>query len=223
MPAHFSPRKPGRPKGALAEPTHTLTARVRELIDLAHAGNLTNASRLTGLSYPTLRDLYVGANTTPGLGTLESLRAPYGLELPWLMGEGEGERIPVLGRYGLLPPAPADSQKSRALREVLIPFEAWVMYCTFVDLEQELIKLGPGPQRPIVAEATGDAFIFRLTSFLMQPLLSAEKLGVAGVIIPSDGTPVDRSSVQHRRWIDRLDHLGLMWRSLLPWVDGDSP
>lgn len=221
MTAHPPPRKPGRPKGTLPEPAHALTARIRKLIDVAHAGNLTNASRLTGLSYPTLRDLYLGANTTPGLGTLESLRAPYGLELPWFLGEGDGDRIPLLGRKGLLPPAPSEAQRSRTLREVLIPFEAWLMYCTFVDVERELIKLGPGRQRPIVAEASGDAFVFRLTSFLMQPLLSAEKLGVAGVIIPSAGTPVDRSSVQHRRWIDRLDGLGRMWRSLLPWVGGD--
>ncbi len=221
MAAQSLTRKPGRPKGTLGEAAHTLTARVRKLIDVAHAGNLTNASRLTGLSYPTLRDLYVGANTTPGLGTLESLRAPYGLELAWFLGEGDEKRIPLLGRQGLLPPAPSEAQRSRALREVLIPFEAWVMYCTFVDVERELVKLGPGRERPIVAEATGDAFVFRLTSFLMQPLLSAEKLGVAGVVMEAAGSAGDRSPVEHQRWIDRLECLGRMWRSLLPWVGSD--
>jgi hypothetical protein len=141
------------------------------------------------------------------------------LELQWFFGVGGGGQIPVLGRVGLVPPAPAGSQKSRALREVLIPFQAWAMYCTFVDVERELNQMEPGRQRPIVAEATGDAFIFRLTTYLMQPLLATEKLGIAGLIITSEGAAqASQSLEQHRQWIDRLNGLGLMWRSTLPWA-----
>jgi len=92
------------------------------------------------------------------------------------------------------------------------------MYCTFVDAEGALSRMEPGRQRPIVAEATGDAFLFRLSTFLMQPLLSAEKLGFTDIIIASGSSaPETESATMDNLWIERLDRLGLMWRSLLRW------
>ncbi len=208
---------PGRPKRPLVDSACPLTERVRHLIDAAHGGNLSHASALTRMSYPTLRDLYAGENTTPAVRTIEKLSAPYGLEPGWLLGAGEVDAVPVVGRVGLVPPDPRAGQKSRALREVLIPFRAWSMFRLVGALERQLEQMGPRRDRPIVAEATGDAFLFRLTTFLLQPLLVVEKLALSQVIVVAQGSTAYRPlSDEDLVWISCLRQLGDMWSSVLP-------
>lgn len=211
-------QRPGRPRQPLPEPTHQLTKRVRLLIDRAHDGNLSDSSRLTGISYPVLRDLYVGRATGPSLRTLDALKSPYGVDLRWLTEEGAPDAIATLGWVGVVPPAPGgDSAASRELREVLVPFRAWPMYELLAITERRLREQAPGPGRPIVGEATGDAFAFRLTTFLLQPLLAAEKLGSSRSILTAarykdEATPAD----ERQRWLAALRHLGGLWSAILP-------
>lgn len=206
---------PGRPRRPLAPPAKPVTRRIRRLVDLVHRGNLAEAARTTGVPYPTLRDLYVGRTVNPGLETLEALCAPYGIEVTWLTSEQGPDDVPISGVRVLLPPHPKTAAESRAFREVLIPHAARPMTDIFAGLDRWLSGQRPTAERPIVGEATGDALRFRLTTFLLQPLLAAEKLGEPEVIPsvpPGVVLPPDIQSA----WIARLRALGEMWQAALP-------
>jgi len=170
------------------------------------------------MSYPTVRDLYVGSSVAPNIMTLEAMSTPYGLELGWFTEQGEPGRIPRTGSVGLVPPGGAEQRDRRSLRQVLIPFAAWPMYQVFSILEQRLGALVPAPDRPIVGEARGDAFTFRLTTYLFQPLLGAEKLGEQELVITESGSAAaaGEGHMPDREWITRLRVLGEMWLSALP-------
>lgn len=211
-------RRVGRPKATLLASVPAVTRRIRRLIDLVHDGNLAAASRLTGIPYPTLRDLYAGRAANPELATLEQLRAPYGVSLNWFLDQTTDDEVPLAGRMVLLPPHPR-AAGTRALRQVLIPYAARALFDVFAGLERWLTRQPAGPDRPIVGEAAGDAFAFRLTTFLLQPLLAGEKLGeevipAAAPSAPAAGGPGTPDAV----WVRRLDALGEMWRTLLPRV-----
>ena len=207
----------GRPRQPLPKAVHPLTCRVRHLLDKAHWGNVADASRLTGISYPTLSALYTGTSVRPTLRTLEAISAPYGLEVAWLVAEGEPDEIPTLGKVGFIPPKPASKDAKRSLRQVLIPFAAWAMYEVYSQLEKRLNELAPGADRPIVAEAQSAAFTFRLTTFLFQPLLTAEKLGAAELVTVATGTgEAGSTSLLDEAWITKLRRLGEMWTAVLP-------
>lgn len=208
-------RQAGRPRRPLGEPVHPLTARVRQLIDLAHEGRVRDASRLAGIPYPTLNDLYIGRTVSPNLATLELLRVPYGIELAWLLSSDEPEQAPTIGRLVFLPPDPTADAKRRALREVVIPFRAWSMCEVFSVLEARLVAMPATADRPIVAEAGGDTLVFRLATFLFQPLLAAEKAGEPDVI-PSAVTGNDANAERVTRWVVTLQALGDLWRKALP-------
>ena len=209
------PRSAGRPRRALPDPVNTLTGRVRRLIDIAHDGKVRNASQLTGIPYPTLNDLYIGRTVNPNLATLDRLRAPYGIDLTWLLSEDEPTEAPLTGIVAFLPPDPRAEVKRRSLREVQIPYSAWSMYEVLSSLEARLRTETADANRPIVGEATGDALLFRLSTFLFQPLLAAEKSGEQGVFV---GSGEQSETVEHerRRWITKLVALGDMWRATLP-------
>ncbi len=154
----------------------------------------------------------------PSLRTLDALKSPYGVDLGWLTEGGASDAIAILGRVGPVPPGPGgESTGSRALREVLIPFLAWPMYELFAATERRLNEQAPRPDRPIVGEATGDAFSFRLTTFLLQPLLAAEKLGSSAAILTL-GSYTDEATpaAEREQWIAGLRHLGGFWSAVLP-------
>jgi hypothetical protein len=198
----------GRPKQALAADVPAVTRRVRKLVDQVHAGNLADAQRATGLPYPTLRDLYAGRTANPELATLDRLRAPYGVSLNWFTEPGSDTEVPLAGRLVLLPPHPrvpaGASGAGRTLRQVLLPYAARTLAGVFDRLQAWLERQAPAPERPVVGEATGDTFTFRLTTFLLQPLLAAEKLGEEVIPESVDGA-----------WVERLEALGAMWRAAL--------
>ena len=202
-------RPVGRPKTAISSQVPSVTKRIRRLIDQVHGGNLAAAGRATGIPYPTIRDLYAGRTVNPGLATLDQLRAPYGVSLNWFTDREAENEVPLQGRTVLLPPHPRSQQAgTRTLRPVLIPYSARTLLALFAALEEWLRRKPAEAERPIVGEAAGEAFTFRLTTFVLQPLLGAEKLGQE--VIPS-GEP-------DAAWIGRLEALGAMWRSLLPEV-----
>lgn len=206
---------PGRPRRPLAPPAKPVTRRIRRLVDLVHRGNLAEAARATGVPYPTLRDLYVGRTVNPGLETLEALCAPYGIEVTWLTSEQGPDEVPITGIPVLLPPHPKQAAASRTFREVLIPHAARPMTDIFTWLNRWLESQPAAAERPIVGEATGDALRFRLTTFLLQPLLAAEKLGEPDVIPPVPAGGAVPPEVQSA-WIGRLRALGEMWQAALP-------
>jgi hypothetical protein len=213
----------GRPRQPLQDAAHPLTRRVRHLIDTAHRGNVAAASRLTGVSYPTLSDLYVGSSVRPTLRTLEAIAAPYGLEVGWLVAEREPGNIPRLGKMGLVPPNAAKKDAERSLREILIPYAAWPMYEVYSDLEQRLSRMAPGAERPIVGEAQEARFTFRLTTFLLQPLLSAEKLGAGELVaVGTETAGAEPREPLDDTWTTKLRRLGEMWLTVLPGLFGQG-
>lgn len=160
----------------------------------------------------------MGKVTGPSLRTLDALKSPYGVDLGWLTEGGASDAIAILGRVGPVPPGPGgDSTGSRTLRQVLIPFVAWPMYELFAIAERRLSEQAPGPERPIVGEATGDAFSFRLTTFLLQPLLAAEKIGCrAAILTLASYTDEATPAPERDQWIAGLRHLGRLWSAVLP-------
>lgn len=206
----------GRPKTELPAAKLPLTRRVRRLIDEVHAGNLREAQRATGIPYPTLRALYVGSTHNPSLRTLEALAAPYGLPLGWFKDPERSDAPPARGLVGLLPPHPSVPQRRHRLRRVPLPFAAWPLPHVYRRLARWLEGQPPSAGRPIVHEATGDSFTFRLTSFLLQPLLTAERLGEPDVIpfVP-EGEPVVPDGEVGAHWIVQLRALGTMWEVVL--------
>lgn len=208
----------GRPRGKLPKARAIVTRRVRSLIDHVHDGNLKEASRATGLPYPTIRDLYVGRTTNPSLQTLERLRAPYHIHLQWFTEEGWKE-VPSGGFVGYLPHHPLMARAGLMPREVSIPYTAWPMYEVFATLSDWLDQQPPSPERLIVGDATERQFTERLTSFLLQPLLALEKtLEDIDLIVPlmplvPQNIPSDEDD---ERWIRTMKALGLFWKAAIP-------
>lgn len=213
-------KRVGRPKNELARAEHLVTRRVRALMHLVHEGNLGEASRIAGIPYPTMRDLYTGRTVNPSLRTLEALADCYRIPLEWFTEEEEPEEVPAEGLVGFLPPHPSEARGRPHLREVLIPFAAWPMYRAFTLLEARLAGASPSPDRPIVGEATGDAFRFRLTTFLFQPLLAAERAGEARAVLP--GPAAEASPEVMEGWVEKLTVLGRTWSAVLPGLMGSA-
>ena len=170
---------------------------------------------MTGVPYPTLNDLYIGRTVNPNLATLDTLRMPYDIDLTWLLSGKTPEELPRTGRLVFLPPHPTADVKRRALREVVLPFVAWSMFDVFSKLEARLIAVPAAAARPIVAEATGDALVFRLATFLFQPILAAEKAGESDVV-PSIAAGSEADPTTMKRWVATLRTLGDMWQATLP-------
>ncbi len=220
----FTPRLRGRPRGVLPPPSHLVTGRIRYLVDVAHSGNVADACRLTMVSYPTLSSLYLGSSVGPNLRTLRAIGTPYGLDAGWFVDEDGSGIIPVLGKVGLVPPDPKDRKAKRSLREVLIPFAAWPMFELFRHVETRLADLAPTPERPIVGDARADAFTFRLTTFLLQPLLNAERLGLVRIPAAVDNAGGERvASPVDAQWVAGLRAVGEMWEVVLqPWLSSGA-
>jgi transcriptional regulator with XRE-family HTH domain len=207
--------KVGRPKHPLRRAESVLTGRVRALLQLAHGGNLAEASRVTGVPYPTLRELYVGRTVNPGVRTLQALAEAYGLSLDWFRQPEEPEDLPLLGRVGFVPPAGGAGSGRGQLREVMIPFAAWPMYEFFSRLEEQLAREPATEDRAIVGAASGEALLFRLTTFLLQPLLAAERAGAADAIVSAKEYEERVGGERAAAWVDRLTALGRMWAVVL--------
>jgi hypothetical protein len=187
------------------------------LLDKVHGGNLADAHRITGLPYPTLRDLYAGRSANPELATLDQLRAPYGVSLNWFTDRAADDEVPLTGRVVLLPPHPRSAAGTRALRPVFLPYAARTLFAVYASLQTWLERQAPAPERPVVGEATGDTLTFRLTTFLLQPLLAAEKLGEE--VIPAAAVAGQPAGVD-AAWVERLEAVGALWRAALPHILG---
>lgn len=205
--------RPGRPKLPLPPPARPLTARVRLLIDSAHAGNIREGSRFAGIPYATLRDLYRGSVTDPGLDTLQRLASPYGLNPAWFLETGRSDLPGPVAHRGLLPPDPDLSALHREGRVVEIPLAARSLYQVYSKLWSHLTALPPTRDRPILGGARDPAECRRrLTTFLLEPLLSARALGESVLRT----TPPLRGEPGPGEWVKVLEALGVMWERVLP-------
>lgn len=213
------PKRVGRPRTNRPRASAVVTRRVRRLVDLAHEGNLSEASRVTGLPYPTIRDLYTGRTTNPSAETIEALRQPYHIYPKWFTDAQAPDAVPASGRVGLLAPDPRVPRFRRApvrYREVLIPFAAWSMYEVYVTLEDWLDSLSPSAERPIVGKATEEEFTKRLTTFLLRPLLDAER-ELGGLESEKGLVPITPNhSERPEEWARLLRSVGDMWQRAIP-------
>lgn len=216
MRAPSSRQAPGRPRGPLPEARHLLTRRIRRLIDEAHLGNLREAASHTGLPYATLRDLYFGHTTSPGLRTVLVISEAYATPLEWFTRE-DATAAPRLTLEGQLPPDP-DFGRGREGRRIRIPLSAWPLARCFLALERELGRLPPRIERPILGTAVGSVEIRqRLTAYLLEPLLAAQREGlvqILGAEPPFRGTR-NPTPEEERAWVDLLRALGKFWERTL--------
>lgn len=216
----------GRPK-KLRKPKTLLTRRVRRLIDLAHDGNIQEASEATGLPYATLRDLYSGRTTNPRVNTLKRLAHSYGFSEPWFLQEDQGEVVPFGVRTCYLPAeawwaGPEDDkvlEQRGFVRKVEIPYVAWPLAEQYTVLRDYLLSYLPSTNRPIVADESNDSvvdFDLRLSKFLLGPLVSAagdaHERGAAQVI--PLGPPSSPEAQQ--RQLKPLRALGRFWELAIP-------
>jgi len=210
----------GRPKSKPLTQKHLTNSRVRSLIDAAHQGNVLDASRVTGLPYATVRDLYRGRTTNPSLKTLRILAKVYGVPLAWLTDDQSPAAVPTIVGY-LAAPAdsagPAPVAEFARVRRVRISLAAWSLYRIFRVLLEYLRSLPATPNRPVVGDAREDReLVRRLTEFLLQPLLIAEQAGQTDVIYLSLGAGGEAASEHEALWITRLQQVGNLWEVLLP-------
>ena len=207
---------PGRPKGPLPEARGLLTRRIRRLIDEAHLGNLREAAAHTGLPYATLRDLYFGRTTSPGLRTLLGIAEAYGTPLEWFIHD-DADAAPRLLIEGQLPPDP-EYGRGREGRRVDIPLAAWPLARCFLALEQELASMPPRNDRPVIGSAVDpDEVRRRLTAFLLGPILEAQREGmvrILGADPPYRGTR-NSTEAEEQDWVELLRALGRFWELVL--------
>ncbi|HKP29862.1 MAG TPA: helix-turn-helix transcriptional regulator [Gemmatimonadales bacterium] len=207
---------PGRPKGPLPEARHLLTRRIRRLIDEAHLGNLREAAAHTRLPYATLRDLYLGRTTSPGLRTLVNIAEAYGTSLEWFTSD-DTSASPRLLIEGQLPPDP-EYGRGREGRRIRIPLAAWSLARCFLELERRLTKLPPRNDRPIIGSAVDPDEIRRsLTAYLLGPILEAQREGmvqILGAEPPFRGTR-NPGAEDERQWVELLRALGKFWELIV--------
>ncbi|HEY2805333.1 MAG TPA: hypothetical protein VGI92_05690 [Gemmatimonadales bacterium] len=210
----------GRSKaGALSK--SLVTRRIRRLIDLAHAGNIREASEACGLPYTTLRDLYRGTTTSPRIDTLARIAWRYGFQQGWFIDENQGDAIPLGGWHCLLPPGSNWPKERRYSRDTILPYGAWPLNRVYVLLRDYLDSLKPSPSRPIVGDTSDEReFNLRLAGFLFAPLISASvDSGERDAMLASpqyhaDMQPYSREETE--RWLRRLRPLGQLWEGAIP-------
>lgn len=204
----------GRPRSKPEAAKALVTRRVRRLVDLAHDGNVHEASKASGLAYATIRDLYSGRSTNPSLRTLEKLANAYGIFTGWFSDEKQQEEVPAAGYRGFV--SAMDGSSSRAKRrEILIPFSAWPFPSIYVRLGEYLESLPVSDQRPIIGNTTDPVEVSRIIAdHLLASLLDAEK--VTGVeLIPSEERLDRVSADRFELWTTQLRRLGIHWEALL--------
>jgi hypothetical protein len=214
-------RSVGRPKKNLMPAKAVVTRRIRRLVDLAHDGNVREASARSGVAYATLRDLYLGETTNPSVGTLDALGTAYGFTAAWFVDEGQGDEVPVGGWVGYLPPLPEWTRREewpgqfRYAREVVIPFTASSLLRVAELLDRYLSSLPVSPARPIIGDATEDKEqTLRLTTFLFQPLMAASEAGEPNALATISHPLPTRADEE--AWVMRLKDLGRFWETMLP-------
>ena len=206
----------GRPRTSkLKAPKHRVTRQVRRLIDVAHDGNVHEASKASGVPYATIRDLYTGKSTNPNLKTLATLARAYGVFEGWFTDDKQQEEVPLGGWISYVSGFGGDGPKER-LREITIPFSAWPLPAVYERLCMLLEAMPPGSDRPIIGEITNDKEISRLvTDYLLSPILNAEKItGNDMMLHGRRELLVVHDKKDEEKWILRMRRLGVFWEEM---------
>jgi transcriptional regulator with XRE-family HTH domain len=207
-----SPRA-GRPRTSKLKPAkHRLTRQVRRLIDVAHDGNVHEASKASGIPYATIRDLYTGKSTNPNLKTLETLARAYGVFAGWFTDDNQQAEVPLGGWVSYVSGFGEDAR----VREITIPFSAWPLPAVYERLCALLEAMPPGRNRPIIGEATNDKEISRLVcDYLLSPILNAEKITGNDMILHDVEERLGQySNADEEKWILRMRRLGILWEEM---------
>lgn len=205
----------GRPKAKLKTARHHITRRVRRLIDLAHEGNVHEASRATGIPYATVRDLYVGRSANPGHKTLKALVETYGVYDGWFTDSAQPEEVPVSGWVTYVSGFGSDASRDRR-RDVVIPFAAWPLGNLYEELGDALEVMPVSVNRPIVSDAVEEKeFNRRLGDFFLAPLLLAETVSGKRMVL-DHAAPEWDDRTEQEKWIRRMRVLGRYWADVLP-------
>jgi hypothetical protein len=204
----------GRPRAKSTATTNLLTRRVRRLVDVAHDGNVHEASKVSGLAYATLRDLYTGRSTNPSLRTIGKLSDTYGVFPGWFTDERQQEEVPTGGWATFVSSMEGETSPAK-LREVVIPFSSWPLPIVYERLCTMLEEMPIRADRPIIGAVTDEKEISRLvTEHLLSPFLDAEKISGRELIF--QGAFSDRTLTKAREiWIMRLRRVGLLWQDIL--------
>ncbi len=213
MPA---PRRPGRPKAPLPAVHDLLTRQVRRLVDQAHLGNLREAAAHVALPYGTVRDLYLGPSRRPSAETLHALAEAYGLSLDWFLNEASSE-APVLAIVATLPPDP-EFRRGRLGRQFSIPLAAWPLARLVLRLERAFGQRPPLALRTLIGPVREpEAIRQQIVTFLIGPLVEAQRLGLAAVLGAEPPYPGTHRVTEEQRaaWITTLRQLGEFWESAL--------
>lgn len=205
----------GRPRAKLSKPSSEITVRVRRLLDLAHDGNVREASIASEIPYATLRDLYTGKGTNPSLRTLQALANAYGIYPGWFTDPSQPEDVPIGGYVVHVPAFPGDPLSNRR-REIVIPYAAFPLPKIYLDFADALEALPATKYRPIVGDAHPDRLGDRLAEFLLCPLLEEEKQLGERVILESQAwaaVPDWLDPAARERYVRRLRLLGKFWEN----------
>ncbi|HET9064935.1 MAG TPA: hypothetical protein VFN22_03840 [Gemmatimonadales bacterium] len=190
-----------------------MTRRVRALIDYAHEGNIREASVASGLAYGTLRDLYTGKTTNPGVETLERLGRAYSFYGTWFTDPNAPEEIPSGGIIVQLREM-IGAGLSRQHRDVLIPMAAWPLPWVLGDGMLILENLPPSSERPILGvETDEDELNIIMVETVLHPLLVAERAG----LIPDLPSSWDHMYRHEDRdaLVPLMRHIGRCWKAIL--------
>lgn len=211
------PKRAGRPTKPLRPARDLVTRRIRHLIDLAHDGNVHEASKVSGVPSPTLRALYSGRNTNPELKTLEKLGRAYGCYAGWFTDPGAPESLPLGGlAFTVRVPNPPFGWK--VVRTISIPWASWPLPDVFDKLSDYLLSLPRGPERPVIGELGDEPeqvteMMAKIALFLLAPLDEAERL--QGREPEGPGPFIDDEGL-----VRRMQLLGLFWQQALHGVLG---
>lgn len=204
----------GRPKDKQKPARSLVTRRVRRLVDVAHDGNVHEASKVSGLAYATLRDLYSGDSTNPGIRTIQKLSEAYGVLSGWFTDAAQPDEVPLSGWVSSVPGFAGGTSRGTP-RVIVIPFAAWPLPSVYIQLGSILETMPASSARPIIGEAQNDEEISLLIGErLLAPILDAERISGKELIVHAESsTPATPEKME--KWIVRMRRLGVFWQEIL--------
>lgn len=210
-------KRGGRRAKPLKPAKELVTRRVRHLVDLAHEGNVHEASKVSGVPSATLRALYTGRNTNPSLSTLQQLGQAYGFHAGWFTDPKAPEAVPIGGlQFTVRVPNPRGGMK--VVREITIPWASWPLPDVYRKLGDYLLSLPRDADRPIIGDlAEGSESITEMSAkvalFLLAPLDRA--LELEGVELHRFYDFTGPGGVNEEVAVRRMRLLGLFWEDAL--------
>lgn len=207
----------GRPPKPLKPAKALVTKRVRHLIDLAHDGNVHEASKVSGVPSATLRALYTGRITNPELKTLERLGDAYGFFAGWFTDPKEAEAVPA-GGYLFRVAKPLPEYGISVPGEFTVPWASWPLPDVINRFVDYLVSLPPTIDRPVISDLVEEPEPRTQTNsmvaaFLLAPLFLVEAMG-QGDALRSVGEALHDDS-RREGMFQRMRKLGLFWQDAL--------